>query len=180
MSRIIIEIYIVPKQQNKIKMVKKLKQMNLGLLTLLLLALFSFASCEKEKTEDGDTKLEVTVYMEGSKTPISNCEVELFNNYEDWDNFDNEVGSKYTDNLGVVTFSNLSTKAYYVSVWLNDNNGFWHNWDEEDLNIKTGVLDKGVVNKYIVYARHNIGKNGEIDKTKLKVVRTEKVLEKEF
>lgn len=175
-------LYLSHKTKTKIKMVEKLKQTHLGFMALLSVFMFVFTSCEKENLEDvgtANTKLQITVCLEDTKTAVDGCEVDIFSNYDDWDNLKNEVASGKTDNSGVVTFSNLSSKVYYISAWRTGytGEGFWHNWDE-DMGIKTETLDNNVTNKYIIYVRYYVSKSGEVDKTKFQVVRVERVAEK--
>lgn len=63
------------------------------------------------------TKLTFNVYMNSS--PLSNCQVVLFDDYNDWYNDVNSVATGYTNTSGKITFTGCSNIVYYADFYYN-------------------------------------------------------------
>ncbi len=111
----------------------------------------SFERYTHTLTIQGSTDLDLLVLYYGTEDPVSNCDVTLFDNENDWDvlNLDNQVDAATTNNYGSVIFENLNTIVYYIDAFKNAlDNSYYSNYY---LDYATDILIKNTVNEYNVY-----------------------------
>lgn len=97
------------------------------------------------------TDLEILVRYFGSEDPVTNCDVTLFDNEDDWDvlNFDNKIDSSVTNDNGIVLFEDLNTIEYFIDAYKDiDGTNYYSNYL---LGYATEVLEEGLVNEYNIY-----------------------------
>ncbi|MEX2371284.1 MAG: PKD domain-containing protein [Bacteroidales bacterium] len=57
------------------------------------------------------------VFMPDSLTPLSSCNVFVYDNKEDWEIYDNPLFSALTDAEGLAAFPNLEDITYYILIY---------------------------------------------------------------
>jgi hypothetical protein len=118
-----------------------------------------------------DVELEVTV-AEWNKDYIidyliAGASVRLYPTLYDWDNETNMVVEGFTDNYGVVLFTGLIPKRYYVDVWTEDYNNFILRDDDPGF-ITTQPLSQFYYNTFIAWVDYNPSSNQKDGKEKSK------------
>ncbi len=96
------------------------------------------------------TDLEIEVLEYYDKYPIENASVILYGSYQDWLDENNMLVEGFTDENGMVVFSNLEVKRYYIDVWEDYHNN--NTMAEEDPGfIETYILHEGEVNYFLAW-----------------------------
>jgi len=96
------------------------------------------------------TSLEITVLEYYNEYSVSDASVILYNTLDDWWDEYNPLIEGFTNQHGIVTFSNLYPQRYYVDVWEEYHN----NWilAEEDFGfIETDILIPNEMNYFIAW-----------------------------
>jgi len=96
------------------------------------------------------TSLEITVLEYYDEYSVSDASVILYNSLDDWWDEYNPLIEGFTNQHGIVTFSNLYAQRYYVDVWEEYHN----NWilAEEDYGfIETDILIPHEMNYFIAW-----------------------------
>jgi hypothetical protein len=62
----------------------------------------------------------IRVVVEEELKPVQNAQVSIYESYEDWLNFENDVATGLTNNFGEIQFDNLSGIQYYIHVYYVD------------------------------------------------------------
>jgi len=89
----------------------------------------------------------VEYYME---YPVADASVILYGSYMDWTDELNPVAEGFTDIDGIVIFSGLPVKEYFVDVWEANHDNYA--LAEEDIGfISTGVLYPGEINYFTAW-----------------------------
>ena len=102
-------------------------------------------------TIQGSTDLDLLVLYFGTEDPVSNCEVTLFDNEDDWDNLnlDNKVDAANTNQYGSVVFYDLNSIVYYIDAFKNAvDNSYYSNYYK---GYATDALIDNEVNEYNIY-----------------------------
>lgn len=71
------------------------------------------------------TVLGFYVYMPDSITPLENCNVWVYDNETDWDNFDEPKYFELTDRDGLALFNNLEDITYYIIMYKEVEDGLY-------------------------------------------------------
>lgn len=96
------------------------------------------------------TDLEVEVLEYYDKYPVINASVILYGSYQDWLDEKNMIIEGFTDAKGIVLFTNLEVKRYYIDVWEENHNNY--TLAEEDPGfIETDILSDGMVNYFTAW-----------------------------
>lgn len=102
-------------------------------------------------TIQGSTDLDLLVLYVGTEDPVSNCEVTIFDNENDWDvlNLDNIIDAKTTNSYGSVMFEGLNSIIYYIDAYraISDTS-YYSNYYQ---GYATDVLLENKVNEYNIY-----------------------------
>ncbi len=104
------------------------------------------------------TDLVITVYNIDGMLPVSDCQIKLFTNQSDWDNFENVIDFGNTDNKGEITFTDLQPIKYYVDAYRvgYTGSGYYSNWN---LDYITDPLIENLINYYTVYVEYSVKKD---------------------
>lgn len=128
------------------------------------------------------TTLEVEVLEFYDEYPVRNAEVVLYPTLSDWEDMTRPVVSGITDRDGIVVFTELQAKSYFIDAWESNHNNYL--LAEEDLNfIRTLPLLPGEVNHfyayvdYVVEAAPSKGGAKENSKKQLKIMKLERKFE---
>lgn len=96
------------------------------------------------------TTLVLTVLEYYDEYPVSNASVILYPTYQDWLDETNMVTEGFTNDQGVVIFSYLEPREYYVDVWEENHNNY--TLAQEDVGfITTDILFENEVNFFTAY-----------------------------
>lgn len=96
------------------------------------------------------TDLEIEVLEYYDKYPVANASVILYGSYQDWLDENNMLIEGFTDANGIVVFTSLDIKRYYVDVWEENHNNY--TLAEEDPGfIETDILADGRVNYFTAW-----------------------------
>lgn len=79
------------------------------------------------------TVLTFNVYLNNS--PLSGCEIELFDSYDSWYSDENSVASATTNTSGSVSFTGCSAKVYYADFYYDNN--YFGSFETEELTLFT-------------------------------------------
>ncbi|HER09040.1 MAG TPA: PKD domain-containing protein [Bacteroides sp.] len=71
------------------------------------------------------TELGFFVYDSTGKIALAAAEVWVYDNEEEWNNFDDPLIAGTTDNQGFVNFMNMDPLVYYIWVFKEEATGFW-------------------------------------------------------
>lgn len=94
------------------------------------------------------TELNILVEFTGTTSPVRDCDVAIFEYYEDWYDLVNAVASGKTDNNGIIQFTDLKPIKYFIDAYLPvGENDFYSN---ENLGIETDPLVEGEINYYSI------------------------------
>jgi len=106
------------------------------------------------------TDLDILVMYVGTEDPVSTCDVQLYDDFDNWVNLVNPVSEvKTTGTEGIVVFYDVDPKTYFIDVYkFVSDTSYYMNYDGETL-----PLTEGVVNYYNVYVEYTIdtGKSSE-------------------
>lgn len=105
------------------------------------------------------TLLEIEVLEYYDLYPVHGASVILYPTLDDWDAETNQISEGYTNENGIVLFSNLGNFIYYVDVWEEEHN----NWDlrDEDPNfVRTPQVKSNQVTKFTAYVDYIGGAKG--------------------
>src|SRR5574344_676708 len=70
----------------------------------------------------------IQVYNNGTKSPVTNCEITLYSSYSNWNNYTNALCSGTTNDDGKILFYNLDNIEYYIYAYKSiTQNRFLHN-----------------------------------------------------
>ncbi len=97
----------------------------------------------------GSTDLDIKVMFYGTDTPFANCEVTLYGNQTDWENFTNPIISGNTDADGIVIFIGLDPVVYFIDAYKKVNETEYYGND--NLGNTTDPLVEFEVNAYNIY-----------------------------
>ncbi|MFN8241126.1 MAG: PKD domain-containing protein [Bacteroidales bacterium] len=106
------------------------------------------------------TLLEIEVQEYYDKYPVKNASVRLYATLSDWDAQRNIVNEGFTDANGIVVFSGLSNKVYYVDVWETSHNNYSLR-DEDPGFIMTDQLKSHQINRFLAYVDYT-GTKGSV------------------
>lgn len=67
-------------------------------------------------TKEQDPQMLIRVILEDELEPVQNAQVSIYESYEDWLNFEDEVAIGLTNNFGEIQFDHLSGIQYYIHV----------------------------------------------------------------
>jgi len=96
------------------------------------------------------TTLEIEVLEYYDEYPIEDASVILYPTYQDWLDETNMLVEGFTDQDGIVVFSNLESKRYYVDVWEANHDNY--TLADEDIGfIETEILLAGEVNYFLAW-----------------------------
>lgn len=96
------------------------------------------------------TTLEIEVLEYYDEYPVENASVILYPTYQDWLDETNMLVEGFTNSNGIVTFSNLESKRYYVDVWEANHDNY--TLADEDVGfIETDILVEGEVNYFLAW-----------------------------
>lgn len=96
------------------------------------------------------TTLEVEVLEYYDEYPVPDAEVILYPTLADWEDMTWEVASGFTNRNGIVVFTDLDPKSYYLDVWEIDHNNYILAEDDIDF-IRTLPLEPYEHNHFIAY-----------------------------
>lgn len=99
------------------------------------------------------TRLKLTVYEEGTSTPLDDCNVYLFTSqsYMQSENTGYAIASGTTDSNGEITFSDLDSRIYYYLIIKEETEGEYTN-NLPGMDNSTGVLTEYALNTETAYA----------------------------
>ncbi len=122
------------------------------------------------------TSLEITVLEYYDEYSVSDASVILYNSLDDWWDENNLLIEGYTNQHGIVTFSNLYSQRYYVDVWEEYHN----NWilAEEDYGfIETDILIPHEMNYFIAWVDYvpPVKKSDSRPEKNIRILKLEKV-----
>jgi hypothetical protein len=123
--------------------------------------------------------LEVEVLEWYDKYPVRDAEVILYPTLSDWEDETRAVVSGFTDRDGIVVFSDLRPKSYFIDAWEPNHNNYI--LAEENVNfIRTLPLERNTINHFYAYvdyiaeAAPNRGEAKEESKKQLKIMKLER------
>ncbi|NPA67736.1 MAG: PKD domain-containing protein [Chlorobi bacterium] len=113
-------------------------------------------------TVSGSTDLAILVMYAGTEDPVSNCEVQLYSDYTDWENLTNPVSDIITTGTnGSVVFQGLEPVEYYVDAYRGvSDTSYYSNFLQPEEYFRTGILEENKINFFKVYVEllYNTGK----------------------
>lgn len=96
------------------------------------------------------TTLEVEVLEYYDEYPVRGAEVILYPTLSDWEDMTREIANGITNNDGMVVFTDLQAKSYFIDAWESEHNNYI--LAEEDINfIRTLPLEPNTVNHFYAY-----------------------------
>lgn len=122
------------------------------------------------------TSLEITVLEYYNEYVVSDASVILYNSLDDWCDEYNSLIEGFTNQHGIVTFSNMYPQRYYVDVWEEYHNN-WILAEEDYLFIETDILIPNEMNYFIAwvdYVSPTRKSDGRPEKS-LRILKLEKV-----
>jgi len=122
-------------------------------------------------TISGSTDLNILVMYVGTEDPVSNCDVQLYGNQNDWQNLTNPVSDILTTGTGgIVVFSGLNPVEYYIDAYRGvSDTSYYSNYFQ---GYVTDPLNENQINYYNIYVellyntggKRLVGKQTEIMK----------------
>ncbi len=105
------------------------------------------------------TELNILIEFDGTTSPVRNCDVNLYKNYDDWYSFSNSISSGLTNNDGIIEFTNLNASVYYIDAYLKvDDIAYYSN---ENLGYYTDPLIPGQINYYEIFIKYETSNAGK-------------------
>lgn len=96
------------------------------------------------------TMLEITVLEYYDEYPVSDASVLLYPSLYDWEEQTNELVEGYTDNDGIVTFTDIDPVSYWIDVFHTNYNNY-KLAEEDEYWIKTLPLVENSLNTFIAF-----------------------------
>lgn len=130
-------------------------------------------------TISGSTDLDILVMYAGTEDPVSNCDVQLYGNENDWQNLTNPVSNVLTTSTnGIVFFSGLNPVEYYIDAYRSvTDTSYYSNFYQ---GYATLPLQENQVNYYNIYVELLYDTGGKrINREKAVFKRTEKSTKEE-
>ncbi len=131
-------------------------------------------------TISGSTDLDILVMYVGTEDPVSNCEVQLYGNEDDWQNLLNPVSDILTTGTnGIVVFSGLSPVEYYIDAYKGvSDTSYYSNYLQ---GYETLPLEENKINYFNIYVEllYNTAKGNRADRKKIAVKQIEKSTKEE-
>jgi hypothetical protein len=127
------------------------------------------------------TTLDIEVVEYYDEYVVADASVILYNSLDDWWDEYNPLVEGFTNQNGIVTFSQLDPKRYYIDVWEEYHNN-WLLAEEDYLFIETDVLIPNEINYFLAwvdYVEPTLKSAGRPEKT-LRVLKLEKVDKRTF
>ncbi|MGA1977962.1 MAG: PKD domain-containing protein [Bacteroidales bacterium] len=110
------------------------------------------------------TLLDIQVLEYYQEYPIPGADVRLYPDSTSWDNEENMVSEGFTDDYGVVVFSNLKPQPYYVDVWKKNYNNY--ELRKEDIEwITTDTIVLHEINWFIAWVDSTSTGKGSSDRS---------------
>ena len=95
------------------------------------------------------TDLDILVMYEGTEDPVTSCDVQLYDNFDNWTNLEFPVSDVLTTGSnGIVVFYDLDPITYFIDAYKGATGGYYMNVDGETL-----PLEEGELNEYNVYVQ---------------------------
>ena len=110
----------------------------------------SFETFSDAVTISGSTDLDILVMYVGTEDPVSNCDVQLYGNENDWQNLTNPVSDILTTGTnGIVVFKGLNPVEYYIDAYRSvSDTSYYSNYLQ---GYATLPLDENQINYYNIY-----------------------------
>jgi PKD domain len=127
------------------------------------------------------TTLDIEVVEYYDEYVVPDASVILYNSLDDWWDENNPLVEGFTNQNGIVTFSQLDPKRYYVDVWEEYHNN-WELADEDYRFIETDVLIPNEVNYFLAwvdYVEPALKSAGRPEK-EMRILKLEKVDKRTF
>jgi hypothetical protein len=127
------------------------------------------------------TTLDIEVVEYYDEYVVADASVILYNSLDDWWDEYNSLVEGFTNQDGIVTFSQLDPKRYYVDVWEESHNN-WILAEEDYKFIETEVLIPNEVNYFLAwvdYVEPTLKSAGRPEKTS-RILKLEKVDKRTF
>jgi PKD repeat protein len=106
------------------------------------------------------TLLEIEVLEYYDEYPVADASVILYSSITDWDSEKNSVSEGFTDDDGIVVFSNLEPFVYYADIWEATHD----NYALRDLNvnyIRTPEILPHKINRFYAYVDKVVRSKGD-------------------
>ncbi len=129
-------------------------------------------------TISGSTDLNILVMYVGTEDPVSNCEVQLYGNENDWQNLTNPVSDILTTGTnGIVEFLGLNPVEYYIDAYRQVSDTSWYSNYYQ--GYATLPLEENKVNYYNIYVELLYSSKKRHDGTVTEIKRIEKSTKEE-
>ena len=112
------------------------KNLNFKTLFILTILVFAFSSCKKKDEGDGETKITVTVKLDGD--PVDGARVDIGESYH-------YIKTQTTNSQGKTVFHNLDPGNYDFEAWY-DSQGNTYFVDGGPVDLKSGQSLKVTLN----------------------------------
>ncbi len=96
-----------------------------------------------------NTTLDILVMYNGTSDPVSNCQVTLYKNNQDWIDLKNAFDWTTTNTSGRAIFNDMSSMRYYIDAYRKVSTKTYYGNDK--LGYITNVLTSNAVNYFDVY-----------------------------
>jgi len=103
-------------------------------------------------SDETPTNLNILVKYFGTDDEVSDCPIDLYDTELDWSNFQNSILSASTGADGIVEFSDLEVKQYWIDAFKSVSDTSYYS--NENLGVSTDVLEEGVTNYYDVFVEY--------------------------
>lgn len=116
-----------------------------------------------EVVEGVNSALRITVLdVDEDYKPVFNASVILFETYDDWYNFVNELDEVFTSPLGKCVYEGLDAKRYYVDAWVDETYNNSNLGVTDAAWIETQVLEVNYIHDFYAYIEKYDTKKGVI------------------
>ncbi|MBN2347500.1 MAG: PKD domain-containing protein [Bacteroidales bacterium] len=122
------------------------------------------------------TTLEITVVEYYDEYTVSDASIILYPSLYDWDEQTNPLVEGITNSQGVVTFSRLNPRSYYVDVWHYNHDNYALRNEDVDW-IRTEPLEENALNYFIAWVDYVPSKSrtDAREKGKYKILKIERI-----
>jgi len=116
------------------------------------------------------TLLEIEVREYFDEYVVPDASVILYSLITDWDNQTNSVSQGFTDNDGVIVFSNLDPFVYYVDVWEQNHDNYILRSENVGF-IRTPEILPHKINRFVAWVDYVQHKKGSVDGAREVIIR---------
>jgi hypothetical protein len=135
-----------------------------GIFTVVLTAYTRSGNIDKSYLDIevlSPTMLEVEVLEYYDQYPVSGASVILYPTEADWDNQTNAIVEGFTNASGIVVFTNLQPRVYFIDVWHSAHNNYTLR-DEDVGFIRTDQLERNQLNQFTAWVDYTGTKGATI------------------